>query len=301
MMQAAAGVEPFHRVALNSPLSFTPFPLSLTHMACLRVLPFAVMVAQMLALAGCSSSESSRPYRVGRDPSWYGLTLDSQEVPVTAFCDDLMLHMARQEGIPLELVTLGWHQLEPALEEGVVDAVLTAAPLSCDNQAAYCFSSGFLEVGPVLVTRMDREGDTIEGFDGRIVAVRSQSPTEVVMANLPSVMIRSYDSTAVALHDVLWKKVDAAAMNLLTAASYTRNLYCGKLRIATGPMTNDALRMAVKRDSGRGGRLLVDFEQALSRLREQGVYSQLVTKWGLTQPPFEACIAGAAPCLDAVR
>jgi ABC-type amino acid transport substrate-binding protein len=244
-----------------------------------------------------------RPYRVGRDPAWYGLSLDGQEQAVTAFCDDLLLHLGRSEGMRLELVSLGWHQLEQALEKGTVDAIVTAAQPTCQQEKCCQFSNGFLAIGPVLVTRMESPGDCLADYNGKLVAVRTDSPTQLVLATLPAVVMRPYDAMAVALHDVLWRKVDAAALNLLSAAQYTRNLYCGKLRIATDPLSSDALRMAVRRNSTKGMALLDEFEKAMARLREGGVYRQLVGKWGLAQPPFEPCLAGEVNgCpVDAIR
>jgi len=246
----------------------------------------------LLAVVMCScETQGPRPYRVGRDPAWYGLSLEGQEQAVTAFCDDLMLHLASVEGVRLELVTLGWHQLEQALDAGMVDAILTASPATPDQNQAWRFSKGYLAVGPVLVSRVDTPGSCLEDFNGKVVGVRWESPTAVVIGTLPSVVMKPYDSMAVALHDVLWRKADAAALSLLSAALYTRNLYCGKLHIATNPLNDDALRMAVGRSSTRGALLLDEFERAMLSLRETGVYNQLIGKWGLSQPPVEACVA----------
>jgi ABC-type amino acid transport substrate-binding protein len=119
-----------------------------------------------------------------------------------------------------------------------------------------------------------------------------------VIGSLPSVVMVPYDSVALALHDVLWNKVDGAALGLLSAALYCRNLYSDRLHIATPPLTDDALRMAVRRDSDLGELVLKDFEQALGNLRGAGVYDQLVAKWGLSQPSPQggiACRAVAGP------
>jgi polar amino acid transport system substrate-binding protein len=250
----------------------------------------------MLVAVGCQTTTvERRAYRVGRDPAWYGLSLEGQEPAVTAFCDDLMLHMASMEGMRLELVTLGWNQLEQALESGMVDAILTAATPTPDQQQIWQFSKGYLAVGPVLVSRLDGRGGSLGDFNGKIVGVRWESPTAVVVGGLTSVIIAPYESMAVALHDVLWQKIDAAALSLLSATAYCRNLYNGQLHIATPPLTDDALRMAARRDSEMGALLLKDFEESLTHLRDVGIYGQLVSKWGLPQPPFDTA-QGGHPC-----
>ena len=92
-------------------------------------------------------------------------------------------------------------------------------------------------------------------------------------------IIRAYNSIPDLLNAVADGDIEAAVLDRLHALSYIRDLYAGRLKIATAPMTPLGLRtVAPKGESARFTRM---FNHALEQMKKKKTLDALQKKWNL--------------------
>ena len=66
----------------------------------------------------------------------------------------------------------------------------------------------------------------------------------------------------------------------LVAYTYIKTFYANRLKVATGPLTVEGLRLIAIKDEN--GRILIEyFNEGLKALKENGTYDELINNWGL--------------------
>lgn len=235
----------------------------------------------VIALAGCNSNPSVQgtSYRIGRDPTWYPLDFEGQETNVLAFSDALIDAIGRSEQFDVAFFPVTWELIPIVLRSKRADAVLSAIPPIPQYRDLYDFSDVYLYLGPVLIVPASSSAKSLEDLKGKMVGVPGGSSSMLLVAKMPNVVIRDYMNMGLALEDLAQGRVDGVVMPALAAYAYVRDFYSDRLRVVTAPMTDDGLRLLVKK--GTNGHLIEAFNSGLKIAVEDQNYDQLQRKWRL--------------------
>ncbi len=249
--------------------------------------PFVTILAMRLAallliffLTSCSCNQSERgKLRIGVDSSFAPLNFEELQPYVNGFVEDLLLDVSRFSGMELEKVSANWDTLLEGMEQGKYDAVLSSMPAYNFNLAKYEFSENFLDLGPVLIVPANANYADLKGLSGELVGVINGDPAVLVLEKHPEVIIRSYDTIPDLLDAVATGDIEAAVLDRLRAINYVRDLYAGRLKIASAPLTNVGLHtVAPLGESAKFTRL---FNQALAQMKKKKTLEELQKKWNL--------------------
>ncbi len=243
-----------------------------------RVYSFFVLI--LLTLCSCGSS-SNGGRKVGVDASWYPLEFGKRDNNVTAFSMELLTEIGKMEKIPFVKVTVNWNELMEGLQKDKYEAILTSMPPYIFNEKQFDFSEIYLPLGPVLVVQVGSKIHSLDKLSGKEIGVISGSTSVVILEKSPGVLIRYYDSIPQALNDILMGVIDGAMVDVLSAASYCRDLYQGVLIIATPPLNDEGLRLVAKHNAAPD--LIKGFNKGLQKLKKNGSYEKLLDKWSLRE------------------
>lgn len=244
---------------------------------------FVVAVVCWGMLKGCSRAHMRTVvYTVGIDRSWYPLLLYGKEKNLLAFTDELLEAVSAESGIRFDLIETGTANLVENLDSGIYDAVVSSKPPTHQNMVKYNFSDPIYLVGPVLVVRTDSTIRSLDQLGGRFLGIR-RGFSLAFDKPLPHANIISYDNMTVALSDLEDNKIDALIMDSLFAYVQIQGIYTGKIKIVTGPLSQEGLRLMTLYNS-REEEMLQAFNQTLKVLHENGQYHQLLQRWGLFDP-----------------
>lgn len=235
----------------------------------------------LLLAAGCGKGKAP-VYRIGIDPSWYPIELMGKEASVSAFTSDLLAEISEREHVSFEKMTVSWDNLLWGLREERYDAMLSSLYPYVFNQDTYDFSEMYLNIGPVLITKLDSDVDSIEDITDREIGVAAGQEEALLLAHDPEVIVRRYDSIPDAFQKVAGGELDGALVGALTAASYVRDLYSDKVRIVTSSLTREGLRLVTL--SGHDKELVKKFNRAINDLKDDGTYLRLARKWKIIEP-----------------
>lgn len=225
---------------------------------------------------------ASTLYTIARDPTWYPFDFLGKETRITAFSDDLLFAIAKEEGFQVRIFTGTPTALFPGLNNGTYDGILTPESPRESFVANYPSSRPYFRFGPVLLVRLHSPITELAQLKGSAVGViRGASlafeTTTTELTYIP------YDNLLVALQNLTSGSLDGVVVNAIAAHVYTDSLFKGTVRIATAPLTDEGLRLFVVRGA-KGQQLVKAFNQGLERIKANGTYEKLLKKWDLFDP-----------------
>jgi len=238
----------------------------------------------LLLVRSCAEIVTSPNQRflIARDTRWDSLNLMGKEKSLNAFIDDLSSEISNEEKIRLtiapESATLTDH-----LIAGEVDGIFASMAPDVMLQRTYLFSAPFLLTGPVLVVPVDSKFNTLDQAKYKIIGVQPQTSTIFEMRQNTDIQFRLYENTLKELADLEHNQIDGVVLDLIPAYYYTTTFYKGKLRVATGPLTNDGLRLITLK-TAKGEELIKMFNEGLQKVKASGEYDKLLLEWGLINP-----------------
>lgn len=240
---------------------------------------FFVILAFFFSSCSCNQNKRGSGLRIGVDPSFAPLNFEEMQPYVNGYVEELLLEVAHFTGMHFEKVNANWDNLLEGMDGGQYDAVISSMPAYNFNLAKYEFSDSFLDLGPVLVVPSNANYSDLKSLSGELVGVITGDPAVLVIEEYPEVIIRGYNAIPDLLTAVANGDIEAAVLDRLHALSYVRDLYAGRLKIATAPMTSLGLRtVAPKKESTKFIRL---FNQALEQMKKKKTLDALQKKWNL--------------------
>lgn len=231
----------------------------------------------MLTTLGCNKKE--KQYRIGVDPSWYGVELDGKQPNVYAFSNELLQEIAKIKKNHFDRVNMAWDNIVQGLKERKYEGILSSLTPYPSNESTYHFSEIFLQTGPVLLLRSDINLSASEGLTGKEIAVNSQAYEGLLIQKYHGAIPKFYDSISSAMNDILNDVIDGALIPFIPAQVYIQDQYQGKIKIATSPLNDEGLRLITMQGSNK--ELIAIFNEGLKKLHENGIYAKLLKKWDL--------------------
>ncbi len=237
------------------------------------------MIAILLQGCGCGTPGNAGGLKIGIDPNWYPIDFGPQASYVNGYTEDLLLEIARYSGIEFEKIPANWDSLLDGMKEKRYDAVLSSLPPYEFNTAKYDFSENFLELGPVLIVPVDSRYAELSKLGGELVGVVTGDPAVLQIQKYGDIVIRNYMSITDLLNAVANGEIEAALLNRVPASAYIADLYAGKLKIASDPMTDAGLHLVAPK--GKNERLIALFNKSLDHLKKKKKVGDLRKKWDL--------------------
>lgn len=235
----------------------------------------------MVILFSACGSQGGRAVRIGVDSTWAPIDFEELQPYVNGYVEEFLLEVARYSGLEFEKVPANWDTLFDGMREGKYDAVLSSMPPYVFNAAKFDFSENFLDLGPVLITSSDESYKNLSSLSGELVGVLSDSPTVLLIERHPKIIIRSYSSIPDVLNAIVDGEIEAALLDRLPAVAFVRDLYAGKLKIASDPLTDVGLHLVTPK--GKMHRLMQSFNNALSTFKKKKKLEAFQKKWNLQE------------------
>lgn len=217
-------------------------------------------------------------YSIGQDTRWRKLHLMGKETTLSAFNNELLMSIAKQEHFRIHLKVTSDPVAE--VEQDKIQGALTALQPSYLNENRLLFSEPYFLIGPVLIISPKAP---IEGWNekGRkIIGVPTQSSMLLSLEEDPSVQIKIYDDILTALADLSERRIDGAIFPAIPAYTYVHTFYKNELKIATLPLNDEGIRLVARKDKV-GETLIKQFNEGLETLKQNGTYDKLLDRWGL--------------------
>jgi polar amino acid transport system substrate-binding protein len=239
-------------------------------------------------LTGCeSTTEATRIWRIVRDPLWYPFELINKEQGMVGFTNDLMKAVGKETNTRIDLISLSTQNILAELDTGNFDGILWGFPPNYYETNRYDYSQPFYLVGPVLIVSSHALVHSLEELKGNSVGIMDDINLTFNIPNYSTINLKIYHQIIMALDALQSNQIDALIAHALPAYSHISALFCHRLKVVTPPLTNDGLRLILKK-SNQSQQFIAQFNSSLQKLKENGEYQELLDKWGLVNTELPA-------------
>lgn len=233
-------------------------------------------------IRSCRNVESLKDhvFFIAADNKWYPISLLGKEQYMQGFTTELLQEISREEGFKFRFMTVGSAQLFDSLDRGIYDGVISTLMPDVVRREKYLFSDPYYLVGPVLVVPTHSKIKGLNDLDGKSVGIRRGSPAVFVLSGYPGILLVTFDNMTEALDRLLSDRLDGVIVDSMIAHTYTQGIYANQLKVVTNPLLDEGFRLIAKH--GRLGEHLIEkFDAGLKKVKEKGIYKQLLNKWEL--------------------
>lgn len=220
-------------------------------------------------------------YRIAYDNSSFPNS--QQQRSISAFSMELILAIAKEEGIQVELIRTSPEHLYVGLENREYDAVFSFLLPNVSNKKLYFFSDPLYLNGPVLVVKESTDIESLKQMEGKTIGISMGTSMIFDISQYPSFLLISFDNIQQALTSLSKNNIDGVILDLIPAYAYTTGLYAGKLKIGTRPLTEEGLRL-ITLHNPISETFIKHIDNGLHKLKTSNSYKALAEKWSIYLP-----------------
>jgi polar amino acid transport system substrate-binding protein len=220
--------------------------------------------------------------RVGLDASFPPLETTDGLGHYGGYDVDLAGAVAQALGVRAEFVNISFDSLYDALTSRKIDVIISGLLYAPEMTRDVLYSASYLNVGPVLVVRRDRNIAQTADLAGKTVAVELGSEGQVVAQHLAEKEVaglvgQTYPTVPEALAALRRGEVAAVIADPIAVSEFVQEEAAGDdLRVVGGPLSDESYVIAAHRYDRT---LLKAIDQVLQELRAQGFLDQLADHW----------------------
>lgn len=233
-----------------------------------------------VCFVGCGKVHNGS-YYIAVDSLWYPLNFKQKENNVMGFSSELLTVISKQENMNISLINTNWDTLFQGLRAGSYQGVLSSVYPYNFNLKDYDFSDLYLPTGPVLLLPTHSKYKSLKEIKGKEIGAIIRSPSILILEAFPDILIKTYDSAASLINDILAGHISGGLLPILTAEAFAQGSFTDEIRIASKPLNQEGLRLITLKD--KAPKLIAHFNKGLQKLKKNDSYEKLLAKWQLIQ------------------
>jgi polar amino acid transport system substrate-binding protein len=218
---------------------------------------------------------------VGTAASMPPLNMTTKDGEVIGMEIDMAKAMADSMGVKLNIKTMQFNELLPALEDGRIDMILSGMTITSQRNMKVAFVGPYFRSGKAILTKIPdmaaaQTPEDINDSRKSIVTLRGSTSEQFVKENLPKIKPVSANSYDEAVDMVISGKVDALFADyticVVTIFRYPKE----KLLTVISPLTYEPLGIALPDNDP----LFVNWaDNYLETMKDSGDLEELTWKW----------------------
>lgn len=241
----------------------------------------------VLGVAGCGSEKKAdnagkKVLRVGAEMTFPPFEFqDEKSKDYVGFDMDLSRALAKEMGMELEIQSMGFDALIPALDSGTIDMIASGVSITPERQQKVAFSAPYYKSGLSILVK--NENTTIKNFkdlEGKKIAVQIGTTSAEEARKIPGAVVREFNGVPETFMELKAGGVDAV-VNDLPVNQYYLGQFEKKgdafAKLATTELKNaeDYGIAVAKKNTELAGKV----NKALETLKANGEYDKLYQKW----------------------
>ncbi|MCG0238076.1 MAG: basic amino acid ABC transporter substrate-binding protein [Firmicutes bacterium] len=217
--------------------------------------------------------------KIGTSPDYPPFEFLDENNQVVGFDIDIMQEVAKELGVQLEIVQMGFDGLIPALQAGKFDIMAAGVTVTEERKQAVDFTDPYLAGTDAIVVRKDwdKPVKSLEDLKGHRVAVQIGTVHGEAVRQIEGVEVKEYNLFTEAATAVASGQADATYLHKVVAEAFIKAN--PNLKIAAElPALETAF--ALRKDTPD----LTQFvNQVLAKMKQDGRFDRLTEKWFMPQ------------------
>lgn len=240
----------------------------------------------MLGLTGCKTQSAAKTQvlRVGSDTTYapFGFQ-DEKTKEYVGFDIDLIKAIGKQAGYDVQIQSMNFDGLLPALDSGSIDVAISDMTINEERAKKVNFSKPYYTAGLSIVVNNDN--NTVGNFkdlEGKKIAVSIGSTGADAAHKIENAKIREFNTIAEAFLELRASGVDAVINDSPVNEYYISHEGNKTAKIVGEPLNSEELGIATSKKNVELG---VKIDKALVELKKNGEYEKIYIKWFGKKPP----------------
>lgn len=251
-----------------------------------KVLAVLLVFGLVLMMGACGKTENQETvYKVGTEPTFQPFEyMDIENDKIIGFDIELIEAIAAESGIKVEVQSLGFDALIPALQSGTIDIVASGMTIDEDRKLQVDFTAPYINSGLALAVVKSNETIASEAdLKGARVAVQigttgAMKANELKKKGIVK-SVKTYDTIDVLMAELTKGTVDAVINDLPVTQAFIKSGH-SEIKIVGEPMNSEQYGFAVAKENTE---LLKKLDEGLQKVLESGKYAELLEKYDLPE------------------
>jgi len=248
-----------------------------------------MLVALLVFSVGCTKEESEAPapedeaqvLLVGTEPTFPPFEMTNEETgEIIGFDIDLIKKIAENQGFEVEIQSIGFDGLIPALQSGQIDIIASGMTITEDRAEEVLFSEPYINAGLALAV-LDTNEDikSVEDLEGLTVGVQigttgSEKAAELLEQGLIA-EVKTFNTVDIVMMELVNGGIDAVINDLPVTTAYLAK-QPDTIKIVGEPLTSESYGFAVRLEDEE---LAAKINAGLAELIESGYYEELTQEY----------------------
>lgn len=252
-----------------------------------KLIALAVLAVFVLSLGltGCGGGEkkeapkaAAKVLKVGSDTAFAPFEFqDEKTKEYVGFDMDLIKAVGKQMGYEVQVQSMNFDGLIPALEAGNIDATISAMTITEERAKKVNFSKPYYKSGISVMVKIDN--NTIKGIkdlEGKRIAVQIGTTGADEAKKIKDAKIREFNTAPEAILELKAGGVDAVVNDLPVNEYYIAKAGGKDAKIVGAPLTSEDYGIATAK---KNKELADKIDKALDELKKNGEYEKIYVKW----------------------
>ncbi len=250
----------------------------------LLALTTLAMFSLSVLLFGCGQSKQTAKastetvIKVGSETTFAPFEFqDEQTKEYVGFDIDLMQAIGTKMGVKVEIASMGFDGLIPALNAGNIDAAISGMTITEERKQKVAFSDPYYQSGLSMVVKLDN--DSIHSFkdlEGKRIAVQIGTTGAEAAKKVSNATVREYNNAPEAFMELKAGGVDVVINDKPVNDYYLAQDVAKEAKAVTETLTSEDYGIAFDKNNTE---LVAKVNKALAELKANGEYDKIYQKW----------------------
>ncbi|SDF62366.1 basic amino acid ABC transporter substrate-binding protein [Sporolituus thermophilus] len=236
-----------------------------------------------LGLAGCGSQQAAQPakpkvLKVGTDAAFAPFEFqDEKTKEYVGFDIDLIKAIAKQMGAEVQIQSMGFDGLIPALEAGQIDIAIAGMTITEERAKKVNFSKPYYKSGLTILVKADN--NTIKSFkdlEGKKIAVQIGTTGAMEAKKIKDAVIREFNNAPEAFMELKAGGVDAVINDKPVNDYYLSQGGAKDAKTVGDLLKSEDYGIATAK---KNTELAQKIDKALDEVIKSGEYEKIYVKW----------------------
>lgn len=247
----------------------------------LLVFLMMAMMACSLLLTGCGGEEKKaadapKVLRAGTEPAFAPFEFPQEgSKELTGFDVELVQALGQKLGYKVEMVSMGFDALIPALQAGNIDVAIAGMTITDERKKVVDFTDSYYTSGLMIMVRKDSPVKSIDDLKGKTIACQIGTTGENKSRSVEGATVKAFNTQDEAALELKNGGADAVIGDAPVIEYYMTKAGKDFAKTVGEKMEAEPYGIALKKDN----KLTADLNKALADMKKNGEYDKLYTKW----------------------
>jgi len=235
-----------------------------------------------MLLTGCGGEEkkaadSAKVLRVGTEPVFAPFEFPKEgSKDLTGFDIELIEALGKQMGYKVEMVSMGFDALIPALNSNNIDVAIAGMTITDERKKVVDFTESYYTSGLMIMVRKDSNVKSIDDLKGKTIACQIGTTGEKNARNVANAKVTAFNTNDEAVMELKNKGVDAIINDSPVVGYYLAQGGNTSMKTVGDIMEAEQYGLAVKKGNDK---LAGEINKALAELKKNGEYDKIYKTW----------------------